>query len=110
MGWLDVPDDRAGSDDGTGEGVDRLEAAARERWGDAWTIRTLRRADGSTESYAFRSRGTVPATEHEFDESAVVLRERLWVDGDATRVERVRVRKRDVRVLDRTFDGECDCG
>lgn len=52
----------------------RLEAAARERWDDAWTIQTLRFANGDAQSFAFRSLGRT--------EEGYVERERLFPGTD----------------------------
>ena len=37
--------------------LDRLKTVARELWGDSWTIRVTRWADGSQQAFAFRSHG-----------------------------------------------------
>jgi hypothetical protein len=77
--------------------TERLREAATELWGDAWAIRTLEFADGSTDLQAFHSRGV--------DDEGVAVRERLLFDGDGQLVhDRVRVTKREQQereVLDR---------
>jgi len=52
----------------------QLEADARERWGDEWTIETQRFADGTEQSYAYHQRGHA--------EEDVVERERLFPGAD----------------------------
>lgn len=68
--------------------AERLREAARELWGDQWTLRTLEYADGSEDLVAYRSRGIV--------KEGVVERERLLFDADDCIVrDRVRLRKRE---------------
>lgn len=66
--------------DGREETLERLEAAASECWGDKWTIRVTHFSDGTTQAYAFRSRGIVDDDRDEktFEE------ERLYNDGEQT--------------------------
>lgn len=54
--------------------IERLREAARDRWGDSWTIRQLHFADGSTSEHAFRSRGRT--------EDGHLEKERLFVGED----------------------------
>ncbi len=66
-----VDDPRAGSTVGV---VAALEAEARERWGDDWTIETQRFADGTEQSYAYHQVGHA--------EEGVIERERLFPGSD----------------------------
>jgi len=61
-------------DTGTTE-IAQLETAAQERWGNTWTIQTLRFADGDTQSFAFRSRGRT--------EDGYLEQERLFLGADS---------------------------
>lgn len=62
--------------------LDQLEAAARERWGERWTIEVRHFADGSTSAHAFRSRGRTDAGHLE--------KERLFIGDDGEiRADRV---------------------
>lgn len=55
--------------------ADRLKEAARELWGDTWTLRTLEFADGSTDHVVYRSRGLV-----EGSDGKLLERDRLVLD------------------------------
>lgn len=74
------------------ETLERLEQLARERWGDEWAIRATHFADGTTQAYAFRSRGVV---DDDRDEKTLE-QERLYSDGDETIYQRVHVQYEDV--------------
>jgi len=58
--------------------IDRLEAAARDRWGENWRIETARYADGTAEATAIHSRGLVDPDA----DDPVLEQERLLTDGD----------------------------
>lgn len=76
---------------------ERLREAARERWGENWTIRVTEYADGSTDIMAFSSNGVV-----EVDGERVIERERLLFDADGEIVhDRVRLTKQRVVETDR---------
>lgn len=73
----------------------RLEEAARERWGEEWAIQQRHWSDGTTSAHAFHLEPT--------DDPDVVLRDRLFVgaDGDVYH-ERIRVRREEtLDVLER---------
>lgn len=75
------------------EKIKRLKNAARERWGDAWTIHTLRFADGSTKSTAYHSRSLVGDPREGRDET-ILERDRLVIADDGRLVyEREHVQK-----------------
>jgi len=52
----------------------KLEAGARERWGDEWTVETQHFADGTEQSYAYHQRGHA--------DEGIVERERLFPGAD----------------------------
>lgn len=54
---------------------ERLEAAARDRWGDGWTIQQLHFADGSSQSFAYRISG-------QREKSNRVEKDRLFIGAD----------------------------
>lgn len=70
-GLYGLADDPRGD---TSTEIEQLREAARDRWGDAWTIRQLHFADGSTSAHAFRSRGRT--------EDGHLEKERLFVGED----------------------------
>lgn len=72
-----------------GDDVERLKAEARERWGDAWTVKTRHFADGDTQAFAVHSRGRTG--------DGLLERDRLFVsdEGDVA-VERARMERREV--------------
>lgn len=75
--------------------LEALEAAARERWGEAWTIDQRHWADGTTSTHAFHLEPT--------EDPDVVVRDRLFVgaDGDVYH-DRKRVRREEtLDVLER---------
>ncbi|WP_435552741.1 hypothetical protein [Natrinema sp. CGMCC1.2065] len=74
--------------DGHQETLERLESAARERWGDEWSIRATHFSDGTTQAHAFRSLGVVDDREEKTLEE-----ERLYTDGDETVIQRVHVQR-----------------
>lgn len=76
--------------DGRTETLDRLEQAARERWGETWSISATHFADGTTQAYAFRSYGRVDGS------ADLIERERLWVDDERAVLQRVYVRDKEV--------------
>ncbi|QCS44641.1 hypothetical protein [Natrinema versiforme] len=77
---------------GREETLERLEAAARERWGDEWAIRATHFADGTTQAYAFHSRGVV---DDDRDEKTLE-QERLYTDGDSAVFQRVHIQREGV--------------
>lgn len=58
------------------ERIDRLEAAARDRWAEHWTIEVLRFATGDRSAHAFRSLG--------LDDDGRLVRDRLFISPDGT--------------------------
>lgn len=72
----------------------RLEAAAREHWGEGWTLDVTLWSDGSIEAVAMRSLGEVRRDESE----QFVKRERLRVTDEG--IERDLVVVRDEAVVD----------
>lgn len=82
--------------------ADRLREAARELWGDAWTLHTREYADGATDRMVYHSRGLT-----EVNGDPVIERDRLLFDDKDTIVhDRVRVRKQEQLesvVVDRTL-------
>lgn len=72
----------------------RLEAAARERWGEGWTLDVTLWSDGSIEAVALRSLGEVRRDEPE----QYVKRERLRVTDEG--IERDLVVVRDEAAVD----------
>ncbi|MDF9748427.1 hypothetical protein [Natrinema salsiterrestre] len=78
--------------DGREETLERLEAAARERWGEKWAIRATHFADGTTQAYAFRSRGVV---DDDRDEKTLE-QERLYVSDEKAVFRRVHLHHEDV--------------
>ncbi|WP_226040828.1 hypothetical protein [Natrinema sp. DC36] len=78
--------------DGREEALERLEAAARGRWGDEWSIRATHFSDGTTQAYAYRSRGVV---DDDRDEKTLE-QERLYSDGDRTVFRRVHLHTEDI--------------
>lgn len=57
------------------DGVERLREAARERWGDQWTIEQRIWSDGDSRAYAFRSHGRVT-------DDGPIRRERMMIAPD----------------------------
>ncbi|WP_222912735.1 hypothetical protein [Natrinema sp. SYSU A 869] len=78
--------------DGREVTLERLEAAARERWGEEWAIRATHFSDGTTQAYAFRLRGVV---DDERDEKTLE-QERLYVGDEKTVFRRVHLHREDV--------------
>lgn len=92
--------------DGREETLERLETAARERWGEEWAIRATHFADGTTQAYAFHSRGVVDDDREE----KTLEQERLYVGSEKTVFRRVHLHHEDiVDVLEeRELDSERD--
>lgn len=89
------------------DALDRLKAAARDRWGDRWTIRVQHFATGNTKAIAFHSRGTV---DRDDVDGKVLDVERLQLDDDGRLgYDRVHVSPQqiiDVRERDRIDDAD----
>ncbi|WP_395166378.1 hypothetical protein [Natrinema pallidum] len=79
--------------DGREETLERLEAAARDRWGDEWTIRAKHFSDGTTQAHAFRSRGVADDDDRD---GKTLVEERLYASADRTVYRRVHVQREDV--------------
>ena len=62
--------------------VERLKAAARERWGERWTVRELHFADGDTHACAYQSQGLD-------DDGNQILLRMSFVDDGSIVVSRV---------------------
>ncbi|WP_135823006.1 hypothetical protein [Halostella litorea] len=60
--------------------IDRLERAARDRWGDEWRIETTRYADGTAEATVIHSRGLVDPDADAGEQ--LHEQERLETDGE----------------------------
>jgi hypothetical protein len=92
------------------EMIDRLEAEARERWGERWRIEVTRWADETVDVKAVHSNGIV--TDHDGDEKLHDL-ERLYTDSEGqiayehvhVRQEEVVSRLEETLVEDSTADG-----
>ncbi len=72
---------------------ERLRAAARERWGDVWTLVTREWADGDAQTVAYTSRGRG-------EDGETIVREQLLLDDDGD-IVRERVVLRPQRILER---------
>lgn len=73
--------------------IERLERAAQEHWGTAWTINIKRWADGSRDAYAFQSRGR--------NEEGNLVRERLFLRDDGSiRADLVQLENREIETTD----------
>lgn len=71
------------------KGVKKLKTAARERWGDKWTVEVKHWADGTHQFYAYHRAGRTP--------SGHLREERLMFDGSGTiHHERLLVKKEQV--------------
>lgn len=73
--------------------LDHLEALARERWGDEWTMRITRWADGDQQAIVVHSVGVVDDS----DDGKILEKERIqsYRDG-SVRWDRVHERKPEV--------------
>lgn len=78
--------------DGREETLERLETAARKRWDEAWAIRAIHFADGTTQAYVFHSRGLV----EDDREEKTLEEERLYVVDERTIYRRVHVHREQV--------------
>ncbi|WP_121744425.1 hypothetical protein [Natronorubrum halophilum] len=78
--------------DGREETLERLEELACEQWGDEWAIRATHFSDGTTQAYAFHSRGVVDDDR----DKKTLEQERLYTDGEQTVFQRVHIHREDV--------------